>query len=375
MIYFDNAATTELNRDIKSNILKYYDNYANASAQHSLGKRSKFLIEEARNIICEKLKLKNNNLIFTSGATESNNLAVKGLCLNNNGEKKEIIISKMEHSSMKEPITEMKKYGYTIKYVNTLKDGTVDINHLEELINKNTFLVSIMSVNSETGMINDTYKISKIIYEKSKIYGKIFYISDMCQSILKLDICTEYIDIITGSFHKINGPNGLGFLWCKNLDSIKSIITGGNQEKRKKAGTEPLYNILLARDSVIYYFKNINEINKKLKKLNDYFINKIKDFKNIEINGDIEKKIDSITNISIKGYDSNFLLTFFDMNDICVSIGSACNSGLSIVSETLKSIGYSEDRIKSSIRISFGIYNEIDEIDEFINLLKKLKKE
>lgn len=276
---------------------------------------------------------------------------------------------------MKSPIAEMEKYGYTVKYVNTLKDGTVDIKHLEELITKNTFLVSIMSVNSETGMINDTYKISKIIYEKSKIYGKIFYISDMCQSILKLDICTEYVDIITGSFHKINGPNGLGFLWCNNLDDIKSIITGGQQEKRKKAGTEPLYNILLAKDSVIDYFENIVEINKKLKKLNEYFLNKIKDFENIEINGDIEKKIDNITNISIKGYDSNFLLTFFDMNDICVSIGSACNSGLSIVSETLKSMGYSEERIKSSIRISFGIYNEIDEIDEFINLLKKLKKE
>lgn len=374
MIYFDNAASTELNREIKNNILKYYENFANSSAQHTLGKKSKFLLEDARKVICEKLNLKNNNLIFTSGATESNNLAIKGLCLNNKTEKKEIIVSRLEHSSMIFPIKEMEEYGYKIKYVNSLKNGMIDINHLEALINKNTFLISIISVNSETGIINDIFKISNLIFEKSKLFGKIFFVSDMCQSFLKKDICLDNVDIITGSFHKINGPNGLGFLWCNDLNYIKPLIIGGKQEKSKRAGTESLSNILMAKDSILNYYNNKIKIDKKLKDLNEYLIKNLKDFDNIKINGEINNKIDNITNISVLGYDNNFLLTYFDLNNICVSIGSACNSGLSIKSETLESMGLSVDIINSSIRISFGIYNEIQEIDIFINVLKKLLK-
>lgn len=365
MIYFDNAATTMLNKKILKNIKSYYDTYYNPSSIHSGGKFAKFKLQEAKEDIKNILNT-SHEVIFTSSATESNNLVFLGI-LDKKSPKKEILVSKLEHKSVLKPIYKLKEYGFNIKYVNVLKNGKLDINDLINKINKNTFLVSVMSVNNETGMVNNIENIAKIIKEKSIKYGKIYFHSDITQSFGKINHDFSDIDYLTASFHKIHGPKGVGVIFCKELN-LRPVILGGNQEKIR-AGTENLPNILMSVDALKEYISSHEKIKMKIIKLEKYLLKNLLKLKNVYVNGDLNNKIYGILNISFEDHRQEKIITLLDINDIYVGTGAACNSNIIEKSETLSSMGLSEKRIKSSIRISLSMYNTKKEIDKFIQVI------
>lgn len=373
MIYFDNASTTELNREIRKNLSKYYDDFYNPSSIHSGGKRAKYLLEKSRKEISKYLNFKDNNMIFCSTATESINIAIKGVLFNSfvkNNNRNKILISKLEHKSVVNAVNNMKDFNFEIEYINVLENGQIDEEDLYKKIDDNVLLISIMSVNNETGVIND---ISKIFYNIKNIDKNIITHSDITQGLLK-KIDYSNIDLISGTFHKIHGPKGVSFLYINKNIELFNLISGGKQEKGYLAGTENLSGILMACDCVKYYYDNYDKISNHFKELKNYLIEELKKFENIYINGSIDNSVDNIINISIKGYKQEYIQTFLDMRDIYIGTSSACNSDIVEKSTVLESMNIKEDLINSSIRISFSIYNNKEEIDTFILALKEMMK-
>lgn len=372
MIYFDNASTTELNRNLINKLPEYFAEYFNPSSIHSGGKREKLILKNTKEKIKSLLNT-NHNVIFTSSATEANNLVLKGLALSKNSTKNEILVSKLEHKSVLEPLKDIEKYGFIIKYINVLPNGQIDIEDLYNNLSSKTFLVSIMSVNNETGIINKVTEIARKIKEKEIEFGKIYFHSDFSQSIGKINIDFSDIDYVTATLHKIHGAKGVGLIFYKSLNLVP-IITGGNQELIK-AGTENLPNILISCDALEKYLNNNLEIKNYILSLENYLLEQIdKKGYNIVLNGDRKIKLEGILNLSILGKSQDLTITYFDMNDIYLGTGAACNSDIIEKSETLKAMKLSDEVINSSIRISLSIYNTKEEIDKFIEVLDKFLK-
>lgn len=366
-VYLDNAATTKLRKEVLENILSIYEKtYGNPSSVHSIGRKSRALLENARNRVAKNLNVSSKDIIFTSGATESNNLAIRGIA-NVKGKEKEIICSSIEHSSIMNLMKDLEKEGYIVKYIKVNREGIIDLEHLKSLITENVGLVTVMAVNNETGSIQPIEKISEIIKNKN-----IHFHVDAVQIIAKKEF-NPYelnIDSMSMSFHKIYGPKGVGVLYIKDSIEIKKILYGGLQERNKRPGTENLNSILLGDIALEYAMVNFEKESKYVKELMDYLIENIKTMENIKING--ENRISNILNISIKGKNLQTLLPILDMQGIYVSGGSACMSGSVSGSLVLKNMGLGEEEILSSIRISIGIHNTKEEIDYLIDVLKRI---
>lgn len=366
-IYFDNAASTKMKKEVIEFLIDNLNTtYANPSATHFLGSNSRVLLEKARADIANLFNIKAQDIVFTSGATESNNLLIKGILEKTS--KKTIISSNIEHSSITNVLDDLKEKGYNILKINTKKDGLIDLDHLNELLkNDDIALVTVMYVNNETGCIQPIEKISEILKDKD-----IHFHVDAVQMIGKQKFYPYdlNIDSMSASAHKFYGPKGVGFLYIKDDILIKKQILGGPQERNKRAGTENLNNILAMNFALNFAYENMEKDYKYISELNTYFLEKLKKFENVKING--ENRIPHIINLQIKDKELNFLLPFFDLNGICLSGGSACMSGSVSGSNVLKNMGLSEKEALSSIRISFSTYNTKQEIDTFFSCLEKL---
>ncbi|VWL84841.1 cysteine desulfurase family protein [Oceanivirga miroungae] len=364
-VYLDNAATTNLRKEVLEKITEIYEKtYANPSSVHSFGRESRALLENARNRVAKNLNILAKDIIFTSGATESNNLAIRGI-VNAKGKDKEIICSSIEHSSILNLVKQLELEGYIVKYIRVNENGIIDLEHLKSLINENTGLITVMAVNNEIGSIQPIEKISDMIKGKN-----IHFHVDAVQMIGKKELKPYElgIDSMSISFHKLYGPKGVGVLYIKDNIEIKKAFYGGEQERNKRPGTENLHSILLADIALDYAINNMEKESKYVKELMDYLVDNIKDLENIKIHG--ENRIDNILNISIKGKNIQMLLPILDMRGIYVSGGSACMSGSVSGSYVLKNMGLSEDEVMSSIRISLGIHNTKEEIDYLISVIK-----
>lgn len=366
-VYLDNAATTKIRKEILENIEKIYTKgFANPSSVHSQGRKSRALLENARNRMAKNLNVLPKDLIFTSGATEANNLAISGVA-SKIGKDKKILCSSIEHSSIISVVEMLKEKGYTVEYIKVNKNGIVDIEHLKSLLDGNVGLITVMAVNNETGSKQPIQEIAKLIQGKN-----IHFHVDAVQLIGK-NIIKPYeigIDSMSISFHKIYGPKGVGALYIKDNIEIEKLIYGGHQERNKRAGTENLETILLADLALDYAIQNIDKEQKYIEELMDYLIENIQKIDGIEING--ENRIANILNISIRNKNLQTLLPILDLQGIYVSGGSACMSGSVGESRVLKSMGISDDKIASSIRISLGIHNTKEEIQYLIDVLKRI---
>ena len=363
-IYFDNAATTKMRKEV----LEYFFTtcekyYANPSSVHTLGREARVMLEKARSNIANLLNVKSQDIIFTSGATEANNLALKGIM--EKSEKKEIISSYLEHSSVLKVLNQLENEGYIVHYVKILKNGQIDLEDLKKYINKNTALVSVMAVNNETGTKQPIAELAMLLKDRD-----IYFHVDATQLMGKIEIDPYLlgIDSMTASAHKFYGPKGVGILYLKNDIAIEKQICGGPQERNKRAGTENLNGILASSYALELAYKNMKEEGKYIEDLTKYLLSKLKD--KYVING--ENRISGILNIQIKDKDIQMLLPLLDMKGIMVSGGSACMSGSISASPILLAMGLSEKEAKSSIRISFGIYNTKEEIDYFVDCLEKI---
>lgn len=369
--YFDNNATTKVDDEVLKEMIPYFkEYYGNASSIYKLGQKSKNKIEEVREKISSILKCNLNEIYFTSGGSESNNLALKGIMSANKSKGKHLITSMIEHPSILNTCKSLENEGYEVTYLNVDDKGVVNLNELENSIREDTVLVSIMFTNNEIGTIEPIKEIAAIC--KSK--GVIFH-TDAVQAIgnISVDVNELNIDSLSLSSHKFYGPKGIGVLYVKSKVRFNSLIDGGHQEMNKRAGTENVPAIVGMGKAIELIFSNLDEKNDYVKSLRDYFESEIKKvLPNIKINGDLNNRLPGTSNITIKGISSDTVVISLDMKDICISSGSACTSGSIEPSHVLEAIGLKKEDAKSSIRISIGKYNTKEEIDYLIKTLSEV---
>lgn len=373
-VYLDNAATTPILEEVitaMTNAMK--DNFGNPSSTHEIGRKAKVQLETARKKIAKKINVSSNEIVFTSGGTEANNLVLKNAI--QNLKIKRVITSKIEHHAVLDVLLELQlNNDFELVFVNLLDNGHVDINDLElKLSETNTqTLVSLMWVNNEIGNILPVKEVSAIC----KKYQAFFH-TDAVQAIghFKIDLQEYPVDFLVASAHKFHGPKGVGFLYVKKDFALKPIISGGGQERGKRSGTENLHAIIGMEKALDISLSNLDRDMTKIFNLKKYFIDQLRsNFSNIEFNGDIiDEKKSSPTILNVRfPIENNLLLFNLDLNGVCASGGSACQSGASKKSHVLIEILDNEQILKSSVRFSFSKFSSQDEVDFTIEKLKNL---
>jgi cysteine desulfurase len=360
MIYLDNSATTQVDKAVLKATLPYFTKkYANSSSLHSKGREAKKAYEKARKDIAKVLKAKPEEIIFTSGGTESDNLAIKGVALANKG--KHIITSKIEHPAITNSCKSLK--GYKITYLDVNKDGIIDLKQLEKAINKDTVLVSIMAANNEVGSIQPIEEIGEICKKH-----KVLFHTDAVQAFTKIPINIKNIDLMSISSHKIHGPKGIGALYIKKGTKIKRQMDGGAHEFNLRAGTENVAGAV--------GFAAAAKLDPKVKyisELRDYLIKRIKEIKGAQLNGP-ENRLCNNVNFSFKGIEGEAILMLLNQKKIYVSTGSACASKSLEPSHVLLAMGHDPVDAHGSIRFSLSKFNNKKELDYVVKELKKAVK-
>lgn len=369
--YFDNAATTKVDEAVLSEMLPYFNIlYGNPSSNNTCGRKIRDALDNSRLEVAKFLNCTPNEIIFTSGATESNNLVLKScsdICLDDSNEPFHFIFSNIEHKSVLNLKEYLEHKGHEVDLVETLPSGLMDLEDLENKLQENTILVSCIWVNNETGIIQPIEEISKICLDN----GINFHV-DATQAFGKLpiDLNDIKIDFLSLSAHKLHGPKGVGALYKnKNID-LKCQIIGGSQEEGFRSGTENVSGIVglgkateIASENLIENTRYFERLEKYLfKMLNSYGIDFI-------LNGDIENKVPWISNIAILNSDAETLVE--EMSDFCFSKSSACSKG-NYPSHVLQAMSVDDDLIEKSIRISFSKYTTFEQIDAFCKELSKL---
>jgi cysteine desulfurase len=373
-VYLDYAATTPLDNKVLSSMTPYFkENFGNPASLHKYGKIAKKILEKSREEIKNKLNAKNYKLVFTSGGSESNNFAIKGLAEKNNL-KKHIITTKIEHDCILKTCKYLETKNYEITYLNVDKYGFINLEDLKNKIRKDTLLVSIIHANNEIGTIQDIKKIAEICHQQGTLLH-----SDACQSFCKVDINLEdlKIDLLTINAHKIYGPKGVGALLIKDNINLNPLIFGGGQEFGLRSGT---VNI----PGVVGFASAINSITKKdlahIKSLQNKLIKGLLEIEDCWINGPItENKLCNNVNVSFKGAEGEAILLHLDNRGVFVSTGSACSSNTLEANHVLLAIGLKKEDTHGTIRFSLGKETTLEDIDytiqqtkEVIDLLRKM---
>lgn len=373
-IYFDNAATTPIKTEVLNEMIPYLTKeYGNASSLYTIGRNAKRAIENARKQVAELINCKPNEIFFTGSGSESDNTAIKCYAYANKEKGKHIITSKIEHPAVIETCKNLEKHGYEVSYIDVDEEGILKLDELEKNIKNTTILISIMFANNEIGTIQPIEEISKIAHSRN-----ITFHTDAVQALgnTLIDVERQKIDMLSLSGHKINAPKGIGALYIKDGIEVEKFINGGHQEKNKRAGTENVAGIVGLGKACQIANRNMEKHIKYLKKLRDYYIDRLKkEFsEKIRINGSMEKRLPGNANISFKNEDSSKIIYKLDEKGICVSSGSACSSGNTEPSHVLKAIAVPEEYINCAIRTTFGDNNTFEQIDYLIRFLKNIIK-
>ena len=358
--YFDNAATTAVFPEVKELMMTLLDvDYGNPSSQHKKGLTAKDYERTATEQVAKTLKCMPKEIVFTSGGTEANNLALIGAALAHRRAGKHIITTPIEHASVLSTVEFLQKEGFEISFMEVGSDGKVDLDSLSKLLRDDTILVSCMYVNNEIGTIQPISKISKLVHNHDCLFH-----CDAVQAIghLPIDVKEIGVDYLSASAHKFNGPKGIGFLYVKNGSPITSLISGGAQESHLRAGTENVASIVgmsvALQENVSSLQKNMTYIQSLEKILLGQLTAAGIEFVH---NGGTERTPGNIS-LSFKGQNGEAILHRLDLKGICVSTGSACDSTSNQVSHVLKAIGLSPEYAEGTIRISLCHSNTIEDI-------------
>lgn len=380
--YLDNAATTKPFDSVKEIMIKTLDeDFGNPSSLHSKGVAAEHYVKEAKDVIASNLKVDAKEIVFTSGGTESNNMALIGGALANKRAGKHIITTKIEHPSVHNPLIYLEGLGFQITYLSVDNNGKIIIEDLLEAICDDTILISVMYVNNEIGSVQDIEAIA--MAAKQKKNDIIFHV-DAIQGYGKYKIFPRKagIDLLSVSAHKIHGPKGIGFLYVKDKVKLKPIIYGGEQQKGMRSGTENVPGIAGLSQAVKEIYTNYTEKVKKLYELKTYFIEQLNQLEEVTINGlngiSIEETAPHVISVSFGGVRSEVLLHALAERNVYVSAGSACASNHPQISGTLKAIGVPKDLLDSTLRFSLSVFTTKKELDYTIEcleaILPKLRK-
>lgn len=369
MIYFDNAATTKPDKDVLACFLKENEEcFGNPSSRHAFGRESNKRLENARNSILKDLGIENTHrVIFTSGASESNNLAIKGVSKYYFRRGKRIITTNVEHPSVLETFKSLENEGFEVIYLPVNKDGVIEPETLEKEMNKDTILVSIMATNNETGSNNDIEVLSSIVHK----FPKAFFHVDVTQAIGKRELPYEKIDLFSFSGHKIHGLKGTGALILKKNITLLRQIDGGDQEYFFRAGTDNTpgdVSLALALHKVTI---NLNENAKKAKEISSYLREELAKEDEIMINSPLDAS-PFILNVSLKKKKASVITEALSHEGIYVSSVSACNSKGEPISYVLEAMGCDKGRAMNSIRLSFSNENSLEEAKSFLKTFNEI---
>ena len=372
-VYLDNSATTKTDPEVVEAMLPYFtDKYGNASSLHSFGREARKDLEKAREVIAKKINAEPEEIIFTSGGSESDNLAIKGIAYANKDKGNHIITSKIEHHAVLETCERLEKEGFNVTYVGVDKEGIIGLDELKKAITDKTILITIMHANNEIGTIQPIEEIGKIARENN-----IYFHSDAVQSLTKvpIDVKKSDIDLMSFSAHKIHGPKGIGALYVKKGTKIDKQIDGGSHEFKLRAGTENVSGAVgfakaveIAKEEDIKYMSKLRDkLAKGLLKIPDTIYN-----------GSKIKRLCNNANIIFKFIEGESMLLHLDMEGIAVSTGSACSSQSLEPSHVLTAIGLHKAVAHGSIRFSLSKYNTEEEVDHVLEnvpgIVKKLRE-
>lgn len=373
-VYLDNAATTPMDPKVIEKISSEMTNdFGNASSQHAFGRKARQVVEAARHQLAETINAEDEEIIFTSGGSESNNTAIFGTARARKKIGKKIITTKVEHPSVLNPMKRLAQEGYEIVYLDVDKAGHINLKDLKRELTPDTILVSVMAVNNEVGSIMSLKEIGELVKD-SNAY---FHVDDV-QGFgnIEIDVKDMNIDLLSTSAHKVNGPKFLGFLYEKNGLNVSNLLLGGEQELKRRPGTENVPGIagfgVAAQELREMDKKQLQENYRKFQQiiLDELDQNKI----DYEINGSLKGAVSHhVLNLWLKGVGTYSALTNLDLNGYAVSGGSACTAGSLNPSHVLEAMyGKNSPRIEESIRISFGRFTTADEVKGFADSLVKM---
>lgn len=366
MVYLDYSATTPVRKEVLDTFVQVSERFiGNPNSLHRLGTESKSLIDDATNQIKKILNLKDKEVIYTSGSSESNNLVIKGVCSKYKNRGKHIITTPFEHSSIYGPLNYLMDNGFEVDFVNLDENGLVDLEHLKSLIRDDTILVTISSVNSEIGLLQPIEEIGKIV----KNYPKCYFHSDMTQSIGKVNVPMDNVDFVSFSAHKFFGIKGIGCLLKGKNIVIEPLIHGGKSTTSYRSGTPAPALIASMSKALRLIYEDFDKKYNHVLELNTYLKDSLKEYDNVYINSN-DKSIPHILNISVVGVKPETMLHALESYDIFISTQSACSSS-NTESKAVLNLTHDEARAKSSIRISISCITTKEEIDLFIDAFKK----
>ena len=375
-VYFDYASTTPVDPRVADKMhecLLLDGNFGNpASRSHEFGWKADEAVEKARLQVANLVNADSREIVWTSGATESDNLAIKGAARFYKDRGNHIITSKIEHKAVLDPCRQLEREGFEITYLDPDEDGVISLENIKKHVKDSTILISIMHINNELGAVNDIEEIGKFTRE-----NKIIFHVDAAQSTGKLpiDLSNLEVDLMSFSGHKTYGPKGIGALYVRRKPRVRleALLHGGGHERGFRAGTLPTHQIVGMGEAFKIAAEEMESDNKKIKELSEIFWQEISDIEEIVLNGNFKNKVPNITNVSFAYIEGESLI--MALKDVAVSSGSACTSASLEPSYVLRALGRPDELAHSSIRFSFGRFTTVDEVKMVAQTAKKVVKQ
>lgn len=368
-IYFDHAATTPVDKRVLEKMIPFFtETFGNANSQHAFGRSAMKAVDEARDGIAKLINTKPSELYFTSGGTESDNWAIRGVANAYKNKGKHLIISPIEHAAMITTAKALEKEGFEVSFMQVDGEGFVDLEHLKSIVRDDTIFIGCMMANNEVGTIEPIKEIAKI----AKSVGAVCF-TDAVQAagVLDIDVKDLGVDMMSMSSHKIYGPKGVGALYIRNGLKVESILTGGHQERMKRGGTTNVAGVVGFYEAFKLAIADREKNFEYVSSLRDRFIDRVlAEVPFVKLNGPRENRLPANADFSFKFIEGESILFSLDLAGIAVSSGSACSSGSLEPSHVLLALGLPEELAHGSIRFSFGKHNTVEEVDYAVETIK-----
>lgn len=373
-IYLDNSATTPLDPAVLEAMMPYLtEDFGNASSIHTYGQKAKMAVDRARHQVAALLNAgRPNEIIFTSGGTESNNLAIRGLVEANSRHGNHIILSAIEHPAIESVCEDLEKKGFELTVLPVYENGIVKVEDVREAIREDTILITVMAANNEIGTLQPINEIGSLVRDLRKSGKKIWFHTDAVQAVGKIRVDVEEIgcDLLSFSGHKINGPKGIGGLYVRRGVRLHTQNIGGRQERGTRAGTENVPGIVGLGSAAELAEASLNDLDSRIRSFRDRIENVVLERVPEAVpNGDRTDRLPNIANISFRSVEGEALLIALDMQGIAVSTGSACSSGSLEPSPVIRALGHGDAVARGAIRFSLGRQNTAAEIDKLLDIL------
>jgi cysteine desulfurase len=375
-VYLDNSATTAMAPEVIEAMLPYFaDEMGNAQSVHSFGQRAKAAVERARCEVAALINAARSEIVFVSGGTEADNLAVRGIAEAHRDRGNHIITTQIEHPAVLSTCEALETDGFRVTYLPVSKAGVVSVDDLRQAIRDDTILVSIMLANNEIGTIQPVDEVASIIKEaRSRGINHIHLHTDAVQAVGKIPVDVEQlgVDLLSMSAHKIHGPKGIGALYVRKGTRLSKLLYGGHHERDRRAGTENVPGIVGLGRAAELARTQLNERISRMRELRDYLESEVTSLiPHVRTNGDPARRVPNISNMSFEGVDGESLLIAMDLKGIAVSTGSACASGSLEPSHVLQALGLTREQVRGSLRFSLGAYTTREELEYTVAVLSE----